>query len=291
MDLRGVSTTLDTVVFVLLVGVAVVVFAGADPVDTTGPRRVSDETADVLATSTTTVTFERSGTVQGTLLRGGQPQTVRVTRRAHGTYAELLAAAATANPELGGVPLTGTGGSLRESVVNATGRALPAGRANVQVRATWRAYPEAPLERTVIVGERPPPDADVAVATVTVPSGFPGVNESLGPDPTYEAVARSVARAVITGLFDPDRTGDAVASEGADRAVVADRYRRASAVLGVHTDDALADGDVGEANRRLMNSLTPELRLHMEGQYGSPSAAARAVSVDRVRVVVRAWSS
>jgi len=298
MDLRASSTVLDTVVFVLLVGAAVVVLGGLDTAEPADHDRVADETADVLATSTTEVTFERSGTVTDHRLLGvvasteASPaeRTLTVSRRAHGTYAQLLATVAVANVTLGPRSLTGTGGDMEREVTNATARVLPTGEANVEVRVTWRAYANATLDRELVVGRRPPPDADLSATTVTVASGFPNVSAQTPPDPTYEDVARAVARGVVAGLFPPGPTADALASEGPDRAVVAERYRRASAVLDADTADALAEGNATAANRRLVEALVPRLRADLTAEFDSPEAAARATSLDRVRIVVRTWS-
>lgn len=296
MDVRASSTTLDTVVFVLLVGVAVSVLTGANAQAPGGPQRVTDETADVLATSTDTITFERSGrVVDSRLLRtlGGGPseRTVSVERRAHGTYAELLAAATVANPEIGDRALTGTGADMERAAANATRRALPTDDENVEVRALWRPYEDARLASTVAVGERPPADADVSVGSVTVASGFPNASRELPPDPGYGVVAEVVATTVVDGLFPMNETRNALASEGPDRAIVAHRYRTASNVLTVDTSEPLADGDVASANGRLAGALVSRIELDLRRTFDSPGAAARSLSVDEVRIVVRTWSA
>lgn len=291
MDLKGSSTALDTVLFVLLVGASVATLAAANAGDPTGPQRLADETADVLATSTTSVTTRRSGSLTRDSPVSDASGSVTVERRAQGTYAELLTAAAVANPSLEGRPLTGTGGDFERAVANATLRGLPADEANVQVRATWRPYAKGEFASTVVVGRRPPPDADVSVARSTVGSGFPNVSARLGTTATsYDRVARAVARGVVTGLFPPNQTRDALASEGPDRAIVATRYRQTSDVLGVGMPVELADGDVEAANRRLVDELTPRVKRDLIRGFESPSAAARSVAVDRVRIVVRTWS-
>lgn len=290
MDLRGASTVLDTVLFVVLVGVAVTVLAGADTGPQGGPDRLADETADVLATSTTSVAFERSGSLRGGPAADAEAS-VTVDRRAHGTYAELLAAAAVADPTLRRRPLTGTGDDFEAATRDATVRALPREAANVEVRATWRPYTHGRLGGTVVAGRAPPPDADVSVATLTVPSGFPNASRDIDPTATtYDRVARAVAESVVAGLFPENRTRDALASEGPDRAVVASRYRQTAAVLGIDPPRALADGDVRAANRRLVAALAPAVETDLTREFDSPEAAAEAVAVDRVRIVVRTWS-
>lgn len=283
---RGSSTALDTVLFVVLVGVAVATLAGAVPGGSDAPRRVADETADVVATSTTGVSYTRSGSIGGT----GGPS-VAVERRASGTYAELLAAALVADPELGRESLTGGTNSFEDAVLNATRRALPTRDARVQVRATWRAFPGSALERTVTAGNAPPRDADVSVATVTVPSGFANATRTYDPEnPEFATLASAISRSVVDGLFPPGPTADAMASEGPDRAVVASRYRTASRVLGVSVDSELRESNVEGANEKLARALTPLVTAGLDDRYDSVGKAAHATSVDRVRVVVRAWS-
>jgi len=282
---RGSSTALDTVLFVVLVGVAVATLSGATPGGSDAPRRVADETADVVAASTTEVTYTRSGSVTA------DGEGLSVERRASGTYAELLAAALVDSPTLGREPLTGGSGSFREAVANATRRALPTKGARVQVRATWEAYPGAALGRTITVGEAPPRDADVSVATVTVPSGFRNATRNYDPaNPTFATLAGAIARSVVDGLFPPGPTADAMASEGPDRAVVASRYRTASDRLGVRFDGGLRESDVEAANEKLARALTPMVKPGLDDKFESVPAAVRATRVDRVRIVVRAWS-
>ncbi|MFB6151220.1 MAG: hypothetical protein ABEJ40_05385 [Haloarculaceae archaeon] len=291
---RASSTAFDAVLFVLLVGVAVAVLAGAVPGESTGPSRIPDETADVLATSTERVTVERRGAVRADGLLPGEragTASVSVERSYHGTYAELLAAATVANPRLGTRPLTGVGRDLAREARNVTRRALPTDDANVRVVARWRPYPGASLAGSVTVGDAPPRDADVSVATLTVASGFPNASARLHPErASYAGVAEVVARGVVAGLFPVNRTEDALASEGPDRAITAHRYRTASDALGARTGDALAEADVTAANRRLADRLAPAIERDLVRTFETPAAAARAVSLDRVRIVVRTWS-
>jgi hypothetical protein len=290
MDLRdasGSSTVLDTVLFVLLVGVAVVTLSGATPNGADPPRRVADETADVLATSTTEVSYRRWGDLSPD--SGGT--SVTVDREASGTYAELLAAALLADPELGNESLTGGGNDLDEAVINATQRAFPARHAHVQVRVVWRPYPRSVLGRTITMGESPPPDADLSVATATVPAGLPNATDDYPAGvASYDRIAGVIARSVVDGLFPPGQMDDAMASEGPDRAIAAARYRAASDTLAVDVGDPLRTGDVRSANRLLAGKLETRLARDLASGFDSPGAAAHAVTVHRVRVVVRAWS-
>lgn len=296
MDVRASSTVLDTVVFVLLVGVAVAVLAGAgaDARSETDAGRVAAETADLLATSTTEVTYDRTARVETTTLLGGEEsKTVSAERAAGGTRAELLAAAAVASPRLGGSPLVGTGEPLRAATRAPTRRVLHTREANVQVAVAWRPYPNGTLRSSLTVGDAPPRDADVSVATVTVPSGVANVSTAArraARTDGYDGVARVVSSAVVDRLFPPAATRDALFSEGPDRALVAHRYRQASSTLGVDTTGPLADGNVTGANERLADGLADRLRADLRDRYESPAAAADAVRAHRVRLVVRTWS-
>jgi hypothetical protein len=281
------STALDTVLFVVLVGVAVVVLSGATPGGGDPPRRVADETADVLSTSTTDVTYERWGDVTPDEDGGS----VTVDRTASGTYAELLAAALLADPELGSRSLTGGGNDLNESVVNATQRAFPVRDARIQVRAVWQPYPGSELGQSVTMGESPPPNADVTVATVTVPSGLPNATSDYAENAaSFDRIAAVMADSIVRGLFPPGQMDDAMSSEGPDRAIAASRYRAAGDTLDVDVSGPLESGNVRTANRLLSGKLDERLVTDLAEEFDSPEAAARAVSVHRVRIVVRAWS-
>lgn len=296
MDLRASSTAFDTVIFVLLVGVAVATLTGVAPREQAGGDRVAEETADVLATSTTDLTYTRSVTVTtaGLLPGDTESHTVSVTRTEHGSYAQLLAAAAVADPSLDGRRLFGTGDELRAEARTAARRLLHTREANVQLAVAWRPYPGATLGSTFTVGDPPPGDADVSVTTVTVPSGHRNASaaaRAAARSGGYGAVARVVARSAVTGLFPLSTMRAAVFSEGPDRALAAHRYDRASGALDVEVRDPLARRNFEAANRRLAGGLADRLEPDLRERFDSPGAAARAVSGHRVRIVVRTWSA
>lgn len=294
MDVRASSTTLDVVLFVILIGAAVGILTNANPGGSAADDRVADETADVVATSTAEVTYSRTATVAtGGLLGGEAEREVTAERRASGTYAELLASAAVTNPSFPGAALTGTGADVGRAVRAVTRRNLPTGGTNAQVRAVWRPYDDASLGGDVLVGERPPAHVDVSTAAISTPSGFPNVSSEarrVAGSSGYNGVATVVARAVVDGLFPPTETTDALHSEGPDRALVAHRYRTASETLDVDVGETLGRLDVDGTNARLASELAAQLEEDMVGRFDSPAAAARAVRVDRVRIVVRTWS-
>ncbi|WP_459192667.1 DUF7284 family protein [Halosimplex sp. J119] len=293
MDLKASSTAFDTVIFVLLVGVAVGVLAGVDGRAIEGDR-VAEETADVLATSTTEVTYTRSATVEtSSLLGGDERRTVSVTRTAHGTHAQLLAAAAVSTPSLGGVPLVGTGEEFREEARIATDRVLHTREANAQVAVAWRPYPDATLGSSFAVGNTPPRDADVSVTTVTAASGLPNVTAEArraARGGGYGGVARVVSRSVVDGLFPESEMRAALYSEGPDRALTAHRYRQVSDALGVEFSGKVGPRGVGAVNRKLARALAERLRADLRDRFETPEAAARAVRPHQVRLVVRTWS-
>mgnify|MGYP000079582770 CR=1 FL=1 len=294
MGLRASSTALDTVLFVLLVGVAVGTLVGVGERRAPDGNRVAEETADLLATTTTEVTYTRSARVpSSSLLDGDETVTVTVDRTASGTRAELLAAVAVADPSLSGVPFTGMGGSLQAGSRNATRRVLHTREANAQVAVTWRPYPNSTLRSAFTVGEAPPRDADVSVATVAAASGLPNVTGSAARAARtsgFDGVATVLADAVVADLFPPSETRDALYSEGPDRALVAHRYRRAANVLGVDTPAPFTPDTVARANRRLSGALAERLAKDLSRRYDSPSEAASALRAHRVRIVVRTWS-
>jgi len=290
----GSSTVLDTVLFVLLVGAAVGVLATADTGDHRERASVTEETADVLSTSTTRVAYSQSYTViQEGLLGTADRRRVTIRRTAGGTHAELLAAAAAAVPTVAGTALVMDEGEFEEAVRPNVRRALPTETTNVQVRAVWRPYEEGPPGGTVVVGDTPPRDADLSVATTAVPSGFPNVTAAAvqgARSGGYDDVAAAVADGVVQGLFPPAQTRAALYSEGPELVATAARYRRASDRLAVETRTLVERRDVHAANERLAGALADRLRRELRRTFDSPRAAARAVRIDRVRLVVRTWS-
>jgi len=295
MDLKASSTTLDTVLFVLLVGVAVGTLAGVGDRRAPEGDRVAEETADLLATTTTEVTYARSARVPSSALLDGEDSvTVTVDRTARGTRSELLAAAAMADPSLGDASLTDVGTELRAGARNATRNVLHTREATARVAVTWRPYPNATLRSSFAAGDSPPPDADVSVATVTAASGLPNLSvpaERAARTHGFDGVANVLADAVVADLFPPSETRDALYSEGPDRALVTHRYRRASAVLGVDTARFLTPEHVERANRHLSGALARRLSADLARRYDSPRAAARALRAHRVQIVVRTWSA
>jgi len=293
-DSSGSSTVLDTVVFVLLVGAAVGVLATADTGVHGERTSVAEETADVLSTSTTGVAYSQSYiVVHNGLLGSPDRRRVSVRRKAGGTHAELLAAATVATPTVARTTLMTDGGALEATVRPVVRRTLPTAAANVQVRTVWRPYEGSPPGGSFVVGDSPPRDADISVATTTVPSGFPNVTAEAvegARSSGYHGVAMAIAEGVIRGLFPPAQTRTALYSEGPEIVATAARYQRLSERLGVETAPLVERRDVRAANERLAGALADRVAGELRRTFDSPRAAARAVRIDCVRLVVRTWS-
>ncbi len=291
--MRAISTAADVTLALLLVGGAVAVVAGGVPVERDDPRSVgSADAAD--------------GVARGLAATARVEYRVGVDRLderriAHVSLASLLARAAVLDATVDGRRLGA--GAPGTDATGATGRdgggvgfvravrATVRGRisrtdVDVAVRARWRPYPDAPIGGSVRVGERPPRDADVHAATLSVPVGAAvGRERALAAaDDGYGAVARVAARGSVDVLFRPN--GTYFAFTATERLAVA-RYERAAERLGVGPAEAT---NATLPNRLVTAGLTARLAADLRGRYPTPRAAARAVSVGRARIVVRTWS-
>lgn len=276
---RGVSTAVDATVFLLVVSAATLTVATAPrppPVD----GDTADETAFVVATATAAVEYDaHTWTTDGNASRPDHART------AHGTLAGLLADAAFATATVDGQPLAPAGAGFERAVRTAVRERLP--REGVQVFATWRPVPGSGVVGRTTVGPSPPPDADVAAATlaVSVPGGDPEFANR-----TFPGIAAATARAVVRARFPPDATGTALRAGLPDGSRTRFRYRHAAGVLGANLTTPLRRGDVTAANRRLAALLAGRFERALRRRYDDPRAAVRAVAVGRVRVTVRRWS-
>lgn len=272
--MRAVSTVLDVVVFLLLVGGAVTVLVGTGP---TPPRATSAHgTADVLATSTATVTYTPGGTA-----------TAGSERSAEGTLAELLAAAAVANATLDGTELTASSDPFERAVSETITASVARETVGTRVSAVWRAYPGGPLRGTVTAGPTPPANAEVHAATLTVPSGLAPATD----DGSLDAVGKDLAASVVAGLFPPRRTRMALAADGGVATETRSRYRTVAATLGANINGSLTANDASTANEVLRAKLATELQDDLDQRYGTATAATEDTRVDTVRITVRTWSA
>lgn len=274
---RAASTVLDVALFVLLVGAAVLTLTGA-PTPTADPADGrAHEVATVLATSTAQVNDTPGGDAS--------------RRSAHGTLAGLLADATTRSASADGAPLA-RDDAFAAAVKNATRPVLAGEGWRAEVVVAWRPFPGAHLGSELRVGHSPPGTADVHAATTTVGNGLPAVREDACEAARvggYDAVAATVAGAVVRGLFPPDATrarlDDLETADAARR-----RYRLAGDAYGISTARPVERGQVDRANGRLRDAMADRLAADLRREFDTPRDAADAVEVGRVRITVRAWS-
>lgn len=294
--MRAVSTVLDTALFLLLVGAAMATLAlPAGPLQF-ADADAADPTADTLATSTADVRYSlapgarRADENLVSFPRESGPAFVRT---AHGTLADHLGTAAVGTLTVGGQRVTHTRDGFRERVRNATQTALRGRDHLAQVRAVWEPYPDAPMGGQFVVGPSPPPAVTVHAATVTVDSGLPAARQQARATAEmggYDEVADAVATRVITGLFPPGASEDALLGDYPVNRLVTYRYRRLGSLLEANVSAAVQSNNVGGANAALADALSDRLAADMRPQFESPAAAADAVRVGTVRLTVRTWS-
>lgn len=283
---RGASTVLDVCLFCLLVGGAVATLATLPAPDDHREGDRADETATALGRTTATVAYELRPPASAGLDAG-------LERTDHGTVAGLLVRAAVANATLDGERLDPTRREFVTAVTDRTAGVLPTlvPDARVGVTAVWRPYEGAPLSGRAHAGARPPPDADVHAATLSVPSGLAVDREALDRAGTFGAVSRVVAAAVIRGKHPRASSRRAIRSDGTAGAIATGRYAHLAATLGADVEGPLETGRAARVNDRLIDALADDLAADLRGRFADPAAAKAAVRTDRVTVVVRTWSA
>jgi len=293
---RGVSTVADVALALLLVGAAVVVLAGAADSGVSGhPNDRAPTTAQAVTAATVSVTY--------TPELGGETGDVTgmSTRSVQGSVGELLADAAASNATLDGSPVSVGAERYAEAVSAAAVGAFPTG-GRTRVVATWRPYDSAALGGSIAAGHTPPPDADVSVATLNVPTRIESVDDdrlaAAYDSGGYDRAARLVARAVVDGFLPPEETQLALEGRGATRALAVARYERFGSAVGVTFDAGRGvlgrtTADAPGANARLVDALIPRLAADMERALSprvtNGTELAAAVSVDEATVAVYTW--
>jgi hypothetical protein len=253
-----VSTVLDVGVCLLLVAAAVitlVVGVSAPP----APERPAAATG-----------AERVATLTAAVPAGPD-------REKHDTLAGHLATAAVANATLDGRPLVES--RYPEAVRQATTDRLDD---RTHVTARWAACENGPVSGELSAGRRPPPDAEVATATITVHSGL-----SPAASGSFAALAESLAAAYVGWWFPPGRTRMRL-NDARTAAETADRYRSLAETLGVDPGGSVG-ADPRAANRRLVDALGQRLESDLRGRFQGSEQAAAHCSVERVELVVRGW--
>lgn len=297
-DERGVSSVLDAALFALFVGGAIVTLTLPAAPAPTEDR--ADAVADTLATSTADLEYTLAPGARRAnddLVAFPWTSGPAFDRTAHGTFAEHIAVAAVGTVAIDGQQVTHTYDDFTATVANTTRNATRSREQQVAVRAVWEPYPSAPLRGAVTVGPTPPPAADVHAAALTVDSDLPATRAAAldaARDGGYEAVAGTVADAVVRGYFPPNATRQALLADYPTNRLVDYRYRRFGALLGTDlsasVNVAANNRSVTGANARLRAALAERLDADMRRRFETPRAAARAVRVGDVHVTVRTWS-
>jgi hypothetical protein len=282
-DGRAISTTLDVAVFLLLVTAAVGTLAlpAGDPPD----KGAAGPTARALATTTVDVTYRLTPADPPRAASG------EYDRAAHATVLDLLAEAAVESFAVDGVRPTRTHDGFRAAVREATLRIAGHRARAVRVEAVWTPYRGSPVAGRIAAGPTPPPGVDVDAATHTVSSGFPRTGERVtaaAENGGFAAVARVIAAATVTGLFDPEATRLALHGDPPVSELVERRYERTASLLGTNVN--VSDADTARANARLRRALADRIEQDLRGRFDTPVAAARAVRIGTVRVRIRTWS-
>lgn len=287
------STVLDAALFLLLVsaGAATVATQTAPPdVDRTAVDR-ADAVAETLSASTATVNYTLAPGLRAESAAdpSGNPE---LRRTAHGTLTGLLAEATVARATVGDRRVSRTGDDFVRGVRRRVSAAAEADRSGVQVIVRWQPYPGAHVAGETVVGRSPPADATVRAATVDAPSAFPSARRearAAAPD-GFDAVAEVVAARLVAGLVPADDARLALHGDYPVTTLMRARYARLGDLYGANVSADVAAGDVRAANRKLAGAAAGRVEADLRRRFDSPAAAARALELDRVRVVVRTWS-
>lgn len=293
------STLLDATLCLLLVsaGAVAVTTVPGDPGSMRGASAGAhaDAAAETLATSTATVNYTLAPGARrlpGSGITFPTREGAAFCRTAHGTLAALLADAAMGRVTVGGERLTHARDDLASGVRGAVRAAV--GGTHTQVVAVWSPYPGAPVRGRMLVGERPPPGADVRAARIVAGSGEARDGRRIdgGGVGDYDAVARAVAGRTVGVLFPPAAMRFALGADYPTSALVRRRYATASTLS--NASDVMGHvrrGKVRAANRQLTTALADRFERDLRREFETPAEAKRAVAVGRVRIVLRRWSA
>lgn len=291
-DDRAVSTVVDVSLCLLLVSAAIGTLTlppGAAGTPHEGPN--PSATVEALAAGTVSVSYDLD-TAGLETAGAGIGATGEVERVAHGSYASLLAEAAVENATLAGRELSGASDGFERQVAAATLTAMRATGGRTRVTATWTPYHGAPTRGVASAGPRPPPDATVAAASLTVPNRFRPTRERArraARRDGYAGVARVLARATVAGWFPPRDARLALRGDAPVDALLAARYNRTAAVLGTSVADPVGAVEPRRANARLVAALASRYEADLRDRFDSPAEAAGAIRIGEVRVVVATW--
>ncbi|WP_423745525.1 hypothetical protein V5735_06025 (plasmid) [Haladaptatus sp. SPP-AMP-3] len=277
--MRGISTVLDVTLCLLLVSASAFVLVGAKRPQSTARTRTAESTANVLTTSTAGLNYT---------IRTDDGAIRRTTR---GTLAGLLGQAALANASVRGAELSRTNDPFEHAVARRVRERLDH-PSRMQLLVRWEPYRNAHLRGRFAVGKSPPPRVDVHAAETTLPNKFPAVRErslDVARRGGYRDVARVVAAGIVTGLV-PNRTTTLALHDRETGTTVAARLRRLIRLYDVGGSDT--NTLTSDRTRRvLIDALTTAVEADLRATFGTPTDAARSVSLGETRLVVRTWDA
>ncbi|MFC4246745.1 hypothetical protein ACFOZ7_07000 [Natribaculum luteum] len=317
---RAISTVVDVALFLLLVSAAVTTLAlFLEDGDRAPTHAEADRTAETLASTTTSVEYslrpvartDDTGTFDDTDF-----DDEAYARVAHGPTAALLADAAVTNVRFDDRRLTAAGEEFEDAVDRTAMGVLQGATDDVHVVAVWTPHDGSSIEGRATAGRKPPSDADVSTATMTVASGVPPVDDdritAAYERGGFEAAARPIATAIVDGYLPPSESRLALERQSVDRALVVYRYQRLADILGVDLDPedgvvSRPNANVTAANEKLTDELAVLIAADLEAELASDvediqrrypvdehdgeigEAIAETVSTGDVTITVRTW--
>lgn len=284
---RAVSTVVDVTIFLLFVGAAAAALVGSSGLEAPSPGNPAAESAELLATSTTTVEYAVEPAAEPPEWTTDPAASRR--RTAHGTLAELLGEAAMSAVRVNGTRVSTAGTDFEAAVANSTRTRLHEPGQRHAVRVRWEPYLNAPVGATMRVGEQPPPSADIHAATLTVPSPMAATRNDRAADSGFEEVASGLATSVVTGLFPPGQAQLALDGDYPPNQLTSYRYRRMATLAdaGELSPDSIS---ARALNAKLTIALAETFERDMRERFDSPEAASASVRPGRIIITVRTWS-
>jgi len=318
---RGVSTVADVALALVLVSAAMVVLVTFAGTSESGHEPMETEyTTETVASATLNATYHVEPAIRayygGEITEETDYDRRDLRRVSHGPILAQLADIAVMNAafsldsprgevENGSRPLSATAAEYQAVVDEKLQARLVNASFRTQVSAVWEPVEGGPIRGTATVGKTPPPRTDVSATTLTVPSEFPAVRgdalAAVSAPGEFDAVAATVAQAVVEGYVPELESQHALERAGVGRDLTVSRYENLARVLDVEGEIAehLApeSADAAAANQRLVEELATRLQEFLQpdpartdGPLGDARAAAAAVSTGRVTVTVRTWT-
>lgn len=306
---RAISTTVDAVLALLILGIAVGLLTMGvgygQPQSSDRESIRADHTAETLLSSTVTTEYSlRPVSTEPRFEASNVGSEAAYTRVVHGTPADLLADAAVTNSRFDDASLwdnsgqlTVTGQSYEDALSESVYvRMLPA-ESKFNMTAVWRPYEDASVVGTASAGDTPPRRAETHSVTTTVPSGMEPVQPTGSAD--FEAWGDAIARSIVEGYF-PERASNlSLEQRGLERELTVYRYKRFETFLDSDVDlgdRTTTDGplnrstaDSSEANDRLVDALGDRIATELRNEYDDPSDVEAGLQTSEVEVTVRVW--